>query len=117
MIIALAIILPGLVLFTFLKSGQRVVIVPQDPPGKAALALVVLAIVTFFPTVLLMRPDADSGTAVNPGLAVALTLIPLAAVATGLWSVIRSKERCILAFLAAALGLCLLLGTIGYFFI
>lgn len=117
MIIALAISLLGLVLFTFLKAGQRVVIVPRDPAGKAAIALDFLAILTFFPTVLLTHSESDSGSAANPGLAISLTLIPLAAVATGLWSVIRSKERCILAFLAAAFGLCLLLGTIGYFFI
>jgi hypothetical protein len=53
----------------------------------------------------------------NPALAAALTIIPAAACVTGMISMIKSKERCVLVFVSTALGLCLLLGAVGYWFI
>ena len=117
MLIALVLMVVPFILFVFVKSGQKVTALPGDPVGRASLALAVVSMLFLIPAVALTHSEGDSGPALNPALAAALTAIPVAALVTGGISMIRSRERCILVFLSVAAGLVLLLGAIGYFFI
>ena len=117
MLIALVLMIIPLVLFVFVKSGQKVTALPGDPVGKASLALAIVSMLFLIPAAALTSSDADSGPVLNPVLAAALTAMPAAAMVAGAVSMIRSRERCVLVFLSTTVGLVLLLGAIGYFFI
>jgi hypothetical protein len=117
MMIALVLMIVPLILFVFVKSGQKVTALPGDPVGKSSLALAIVSLLFLIPAAVMTHPETDSGPVLNPVLAAALTAIPAAAMVTGAISMIRSRERCVLVFLSTAAGLALLLGAIGYFFI
>ena len=108
-----------LILFIFVKSGQNVTIFPKDSLGKSSIALDIVFLLFFIPIAVLTHSEAGSEAAggLNPALAAALTAIPLAACVTGAISMIRGRERCILVFFSTTLGLALLLGAVGYWFI
>lgn len=119
MLIALVLMVVPLVLWAFMKSGQKISVLPKDPLGRSSIALDIAFLLFFIPVVALTRSDTDSEVVrgLNPVLAAALTLIPLAGCVTGLISMVKSKERCILVLVSTALGLWLLLSAIGYWFI
>lgn len=117
MLIALVLMIIPLMLFVFVKTGQKVTALPGDGMGKSSLALALVSMLVLIPIAALTDYGGDSGPALNPALAAALTAIPAAAVVAGGISMIRSRERCILVFLSTAVGLVLLLGAIGRFFI
>ncbi len=117
MVIALVLMIVPLILFVFVKRGQKVTALPGDPVGKSSLALAGVSLLFLIPAAALTGSEGESGPALNPVLAAALTAIPAAAVVTGAVSMIRSRERCILVFLSTAAGLALVLGAIGHFFI
>jgi len=118
MLIALVLMVVPLILFVFMKSGQKLSVLPKDSLGKSSLALDMASILSFFiPVAVLTHYGTDSEVALNPVLAAALTIIPAAALVTGAVSMIRSKERCVLVFVSTALGLFLLMGEVGYFYI
>jgi hypothetical protein len=117
MLIALVLMIIPLILFVFVKSGQRVTALPGDGPGKSSLALAAVSLAFLVPIAAVTGSGSDTGPVLNPALAAALTAIPVAAVAAGGISMVRSRERCILVFLSTAVGLVLLLGAIGHFFI
>ncbi len=117
MLIALVLMIIPLMLFVFVKTGQKVTALPGDPVGRASLAWALVSLLVLIPVAALTGSGGDSGPALNPALAATLTAIPAAAVVAGGISMIRSRERCILVFLSTAVGLVLLLGAIGRFFI
>jgi uncharacterized Tic20 family protein len=102
MLVALVLMVIPLILWVFMKSGQKLSVLPRDGLGKSSVALDIAFILFFFPIVLLTG---------------ALTIIPVAACVTGLISMTKSKERCVLVFVSTTLGLGLLLGAVGYWFI
>ena len=112
MLIALVLMVVPLILFVFMKSGQKVTVFPKDFFGRSSVAPDIVYFVFFFPIALLTEPDE-----LNPVLAAALTTTPAAACVTGAISMIKSKETCILAFLSTTFGLGLPLGAIGLWFI
>jgi hypothetical protein len=117
MLVALVLMVIPLILWVFMKNGQKLSVLPRDGLGKSSVALDIAFILFFFPIVLLTDSANDSEAALNPALAGALTIIPVAACVTGLISMIKSKERCVLVFVSTTLGLGLLLGAVGYWFI
>lgn len=117
MLIALVLMIIPLMLFVFVKAGQKVTALPADPVGKASLALVMASMLFVIPAAALTSPEGDSGPALNPALAAALTAIPAAAVIAGGISMVRSRERCVLVFAGTTVGLIILVGAIGRFFI
>jgi hypothetical protein len=117
MLIALVLMVVPLILFVFMKSRQKVTAFPKDSLGRASIVLDIAFLLFFIPIAVLTHSETDSESAMNPALAAALTVIPLAACITGMISMIKSKERCILVFASTTLGLGLLLGAIGYWFI
>ena len=117
MLIVLVLMVVPLILWVFMKSGQKLSVLPKDSLGKSSVALDMASILFFIPVAVLTHYGTDSEVALNPVLAAALTIIPAAALVTGAISMIKSKERCVLVFVSTALGLFLLMGEVGYFFI
>ncbi len=117
--IALILMVIPLILWAFMKSGQKLTVLPGDPLGKSSIALDIAFLLFFIPIIVLTRSDNDSEVVrgLNPVMAAALTLIPLAGCVTGLISMVKSKERCILVLVSTALGLVLLMEAIGNWFI
>jgi len=119
MLIALVLMVIPLILWVFMKSGQKLSVLPRDSLGKSSVALDIAFLLFFIPIVVLTHSETDSEAVrgLNPVLAAALTIIPVAACVTGVISMIKIKERCVLVFVSTALGLYLLMGAVGYWFI
>jgi hypothetical protein len=89
---------------------MRITILPKTPLGWWSVGLCVVSIALFALFVVILGPGPDY----NMTLAYALTAIDagiaVAAFVTGLISIIKSKERSILVFVAMAIGLYSLIG-------
>jgi len=91
-----------------------IAILPKTPLGKWATGLVVAAIL-FFALGGALFPFEPSDPRFNPVLALAVIIVVLgisgAALVTGLISMIKSKERSVVAFVSTAIGLWFLTAT------
>jgi hypothetical protein len=75
--------------------------------------LVVASVLFFVLSEVILGPGPDYNMALAYALTAILTGIVVAAIVTGLISIIKRKERSILVFVAMAIGLYSLVGGIG----
>ncbi len=97
-------------------SGDvRISILPKTPLGRWSVSLGV-AWILFFALSVVLTGFEVFGTELNPALAFALTIvltcIAVAALVTGVISMIKSKERSDFVFLVSAIGLYSMIGNI-----
>ena len=89
---------------------MRISILPKSLLGWWSVGLVVASILFFVLFQVILGPGPDYNMPLAYTLTIVLTGIAVAAFVTGLISIIKSKERSILVFVAMAIGLYSLIG-------
>ena len=89
---------------------MRISILPKSLLGWWSVGLVVANILFFVLSQVILGPGPDYNMALAYTLTIVATGIAVAAFVTGLISIIKSKERSILVFVAMAIGLYSLIG-------
>lgn len=92
---------------------MRISILPKSLLGWWSVGLVVASVLFFVLSQVILGPGPDYNMALAYALTAILTGIAVAAVVTGLISIIKKKERSILVFVAMVIGLYSLVGGIG----
>ncbi len=92
---------------------MRITILPKTPLGWWSVGLVVANILFFVLSEVILGPGPNYNMALAYALTTIAVGIALAIFVTGLISIIKSKERSILVFVAMAIGLYSLIGGIG----
>jgi hypothetical protein len=85
--------------------NMRITILPKSPLGRWSVGLTVAWILFFVLSEVILGPGPDYNMALAYGLTIVDTGIAVAAFVTGLISIIKSRERSILAFLAVVVSL------------
>ena len=88
----------------------QITILPKSLLGRWSVGLVVASILFFVLSQVILGPGPDYNMPLAYTLTIVLTGIAVAALVTGLISIIKSKERSILVFVAMAIGLYSLIG-------
>ncbi len=92
---------------------MRIGILPKSHLGRWSVGLFVAWILFFVLAEVMLGSGPDYNMALAYGLTIVDTGIAVAAFITGLISIIKSKERSVLVFLATVIGLYGLIGGIG----
>jgi hypothetical protein len=92
---------------------MRITILPKSVLGWWSIGLVVAYILFFVLSEVILGPGTDYNMPLAYALTIVATGIVAAAFVTGLISVIKSKERSILVFVAMAIGLYSLIGGVA----
>ena len=89
---------------------MQISILPKTHLGWWSIGLCVASILFFALSQVILGPGPDYNMALANALTIVLTGIAVAAFVTGLISIIKSKERSILVFVATAIGLYSMIG-------
>jgi hypothetical protein len=92
--------------------NMRITILPKSVLGWWSIGLVVAYILIFVLSEVILGPGPDYNMPLAYALTIVATGIVVAAFLTGLISVIKSKERSILVFVAMAIGLYSVIGGV-----
>ena len=92
---------------------MRISILPKTSLGRWSVGLTIAWILFFVLSEVVLGPGPDYNMALAYGLTIVDTGIGVAAFVTGFISIINCKERSVLVFVTAVIGLYGLIGGIG----
>lgn len=97
--------------------NTRLNFLPKTPLGKWSIALAAAYILLFVLSEVILGPGPDYNTAIAVALTIAGAAIAIAAFVTGIIVIVTSKDRSVLVFLSAFVGMYSAIGTISSLFV